>query len=168
MTKEQATRMAKMQAVMCGGIFEINGKKLTGKNGYMYLDYKKVENIDGDIPVYVDVDDAYVNQLMKEELCGVIMKDITYSTNSEKSMFQAIQRAIGTYDNGIIGTQTISRLATNVDTDCFLMTLALYKCPTIIGNDLLALTRTAGLTAIRILYQATSHGRARKSRVRYS
>lgn len=66
MTREQATRMAKMQAVMCGGIAIINGKQLTGKNGYMYLDGVKVQDVDNEVLAYVNVDDMYVNQLMAE------------------------------------------------------------------------------------------------------
>lgn len=73
------------------------------------------------------------------------MKDITYSTNSEKKMFQAIQRAIGAYDNGVIGAQTMSDIAAIVKADCFPITLQLYGHPVIIGNDLLAFDPGGGL-----------------------
>lgn len=73
------------------------------------------------------------------------MKDITYSTNSEKKMFQAVQRAIGAYDNGIIGAQTMSDIAVKVGAKCFPITLQLYGYPTIIGNDLLAFDPNGGL-----------------------
>jgi len=73
------------------------------------------------------------------------MKDITYSTNSEKKMFQAVQRAIGAYDNGIIGTQTMSDIAAKVGADCFPVTLQMYGYPVIIGNDLLAFDPNGGL-----------------------
>lgn len=55
-----------MQAVMCGGVATVNGKQLTGKNGYMYLDGVKVQDVDNEVLAYVDVDEMYVNQLMAE------------------------------------------------------------------------------------------------------
>ena len=66
MTKEQAIRMSKMQAVVSGGIAEVNGKKLTSKNAYWYIDGKKVNDVDSEVLDFVDVDEAYVNQLMAE------------------------------------------------------------------------------------------------------
>lgn len=66
MTREQAMRMAKIQAVVSGGIAFVNGKALTSKNGFWYLDGKKVTDIDSEVLAYVDVDEMYVNQLMAE------------------------------------------------------------------------------------------------------
>lgn len=73
------------------------------------------------------------------------MKDVTYSTGSEKRMFQAIQRAIGAYDNGVIGAQTMSDVAAVVKADCFPITLQIYGYPVIIGNDILAFDPNGGL-----------------------
>lgn len=73
------------------------------------------------------------------------MKDIVYSTNSEKNMFTAIQKAINAYPNGVIGTQTMSDIAAKVGADCFPVTLQIYGCPVIIGNDLLAFDPNGGL-----------------------
>lgn len=73
------------------------------------------------------------------------MKDISPSTSSEKKMFVAIQNAIKAYPNGIIGAQTMSDLAIKVGAKCFPVTLQLYGCPTIIGNDLLAFDPDGGL-----------------------
>lgn len=73
------------------------------------------------------------------------MKDITYTTNSEAKMFKAIQKAIGAYQNGVIGAQTMSDIAVKVGAKCFPLTLQLYGQPTIIGNDLLAFDPNGGL-----------------------
>lgn len=66
MTKQEATRYAKLQAVMSGGVATINGKKLTGQGGYWYLDDKKVEDIDKEVLDFVEVDELYVNSLITE------------------------------------------------------------------------------------------------------
>lgn len=73
------------------------------------------------------------------------MRDISASTVSEKKMFTAIQNAIKAYPNGIIGAQTMSDIAVKVGAKCFPVTLQLYGCPTIIGNDLLAFDPNSGL-----------------------
>lgn len=66
MKRETAERMAKMQAVTCGGVAFVDGKALTSHGGYFYLDGKKVEDVDKEILAYVDVDEDYVCQLMAE------------------------------------------------------------------------------------------------------
>jgi hypothetical protein len=64
MTKEQAVRMARLEAVMSGGVAYINGKKLKGKNGYWYLGFKKVVDPDTEVLPFVEVDEKYVRELM--------------------------------------------------------------------------------------------------------
>ena len=65
------------------------------------------------------------------------MRDFKGTTKSEDKMFKAIQRAIGAYDNGWIGCQTMSDLAIKVGADCFPVTLQIYGMPTIIGHDII-------------------------------
>lgn len=67
MKRETAVRMARMQAVTSGGIAFIDGKALTSRNGYWYLDDKKVTDIDKEVLDHVAVDESYVCQLMSEE-----------------------------------------------------------------------------------------------------
>lgn len=70
---------------------------------------------------------------------GDKLKDIKYSTASEKKMIQEIQRKVGAYDNGIIGTQTLSDIAIALGAiECFPVTLQMYGYPVIIGKDLIA------------------------------
>jgi hypothetical protein len=64
MTYEQAKRQARLEAVMCGGIAQIDGKDLTGVGGYWYLDGEKVTDIEGMLKK-VEVDENYVKSLMK-------------------------------------------------------------------------------------------------------
>lgn len=66
------------------------------------------------------------------------MQSIKYSTTSETTMIQAIQRAVGVRDTGVIDTQTIADIAVAVGADCWPLTLKLDGKPTIIGKDLLA------------------------------
>lgn len=63
------------------------------------------------------------------------MNDIKYSTQNEKRLIQAIQRKVGAYDNGIIGTQTLSDIAIKLKADCFPLTVKMYGYPVIIAND---------------------------------
>ena len=64
MNREQALRYARLQAVMCGGVSHINGKKLRGKNGFWYLGLKKVVDPDTEVLPFVAVDPKYVRELM--------------------------------------------------------------------------------------------------------
>ena len=64
MTRKEALKIAQKEAVMCGGVSTINGKKLKGKNGYWYLGFKKVTDIDNEVLKYVPVDENYVNKLI--------------------------------------------------------------------------------------------------------
>ena len=66
MTYEQALREARFQAVTCGGVSRVNGKELTGKNGYWYLDDVRVENPDEEVLAFVEVDEMYVRSLVTE------------------------------------------------------------------------------------------------------
>lgn len=67
------------------------------------------------------------------------MKDVVYSTSNEKKLIQAIQRAVGAYDNGIIGTQTLSDAAIALKADgCWPLTVQMYGYPVIIAKDLIA------------------------------
>ena len=64
-TYEQALAEARFSAVISGGISYVDGKELTGKNGYWYLDGKLVT----DIPALLEkipVDPEYVKSLMTE------------------------------------------------------------------------------------------------------
>ena len=64
MNRQQALRMARMEAVISGGVAYINGKKLRGKNGYWYLGFKKVIDPDKEVLQFVEVDEKYVRELM--------------------------------------------------------------------------------------------------------
>ena len=62
-TYEEALREARFQAVINGGVAMIDGKELTGKNGYWYLDGEKVTDIEAMLEK-VQVDEWYVKSLM--------------------------------------------------------------------------------------------------------
>jgi hypothetical protein len=64
-TYEQALAEARFSAVISGGVSHVDGKELTGKNGYWYLDGELVT----DIPALLEkvvVDEEYVKSLMAE------------------------------------------------------------------------------------------------------
>lgn len=73
------------------------------------------------------------------------MRDVVGSTNNEKKMITAIQKALDIYANGYIGTQTMSAIAEAVKADCFPVTLSIYNQPTIICKDITACNPKAGL-----------------------
>lgn len=54
-------------------------------------------------------------------------------------MIKAIQRAVGSLDDGYIGNQTMSDIALAVGADCFPLNVELYGQPCIIGKDIDAL-----------------------------
>lgn len=62
-TYEEALREARFQAVISGGVTQIDGKELKGINGYWYLGGEKVTDIEGMLEK-VTVDEAYVQELM--------------------------------------------------------------------------------------------------------
>lgn len=62
-TYEEALREARFQAVINGGVAMIDGKELTGKNGYWYLDGEKVTDVEAMLEK-VQVDEWYVKSLM--------------------------------------------------------------------------------------------------------
>jgi len=62
-TYEEAKREARFQAVINGGVAMIDGKELTGKNGYWYLDGEKVTDVEAMLEK-VQVDEWYVKSLM--------------------------------------------------------------------------------------------------------
>lgn len=62
-TYAEAKREAQFQAVINGGVSTIDGKELTGKGGYWYLDGEKVTDIDAMLEK-VQVDEWYVKSLM--------------------------------------------------------------------------------------------------------
>ena len=64
MNRQQALRMARLEAVMSGGVSHINGKKLKGKNGFWYLGFRKVVDPDTEVSPFVEVDEKYVKELM--------------------------------------------------------------------------------------------------------
>lgn len=74
------------------------------------------------------------------------MNDVKYSTTSEKRLIQAIQRKVGAYDNGIIGTQTLSDIAVKLKADCFPLTVKMYGHPTIMGKDIVLFSPKTSLT----------------------
>ncbi len=64
-TYEDALKEARFSAVISGGVAYVDGKELTGKNGYWYLDGEFVT----DIPALLEripVDEEYVKSLMAE------------------------------------------------------------------------------------------------------
>lgn len=64
-TYEEALREVRFSAVISGGVAYVDGKELTGKNGYWYLDGELVT----DIPALLEripVDPEYVKSLMAE------------------------------------------------------------------------------------------------------
>lgn len=64
-TYEECLKEARFSAVISGGISHVDGKELTGKNGYWYLDGELVT----DIPALLEsipVDEEYVRSLMAE------------------------------------------------------------------------------------------------------
>jgi hypothetical protein len=64
------------------------------------------------------------------------MKDVVGSTSEEKRMIQAVQKALGSLDNGYIGNQTMSDIAIAVGADCFPLNVELYGQPCIISKDI--------------------------------
>lgn len=78
------------------------------------------------------------------------MNDVKYSTNNEKKMNCALQKAIGAYENGILGAQTISDtvIALGIKS-CFPLTLQIYGKPTIIASDLILFDPNGGLSAYK-------------------
>lgn len=65
------------------------------------------------------------------------MNDVKYTTAEEKRLIQAIQRAVGAYDNGVIGTQTLTDIANALNADCWPLTVRMYGYPMIISRDIL-------------------------------
>ena len=66
MTREEALKVARMQAIMSGGVYMINGQKLTSQNGFWYLDDQQVVNKEEQVLQYVKIEERYVEDLMKE------------------------------------------------------------------------------------------------------
>lgn len=66
------------------------------------------------------------------------MNNIIGSTTSESKLIKAIQKAVGSAQDGIIGTGTVSDLAAVVKADCWPVTLNLYSNPVIICEDIKA------------------------------
>ena len=62
-TYEQALREVRLQAVISGGISEVGGKKLEGKNGFWYLDGELVTDIEAFLAT-ISVDEAAVREEM--------------------------------------------------------------------------------------------------------
>lgn len=66
------------------------------------------------------------------------MNNIKPSTNNEEKLFKAIQKTVGSAQNGSIDCQTMVDIAVKLGADCFPITLQMFGYPVIIGNDLLA------------------------------
>ena len=66
------------------------------------------------------------------------MKNISPSTKNEEKLFKAIQKAVGSAQNGAIDCQTMVDIAVKLNANCFPITLQMFGYPVIIGNDLLA------------------------------
>lgn len=64
------------------------------------------------------------------------MKDVVGSTLEEVRMIKAIQRSVGALDNGWIGNQTLSDIATKLGADCFPLNVELYGQPCILARDI--------------------------------
>jgi len=60
---DKAKRQARLEAVMCGGIAQIDGKNLVGTGGFWFLDGEKVTDIEAMLEK-VPVDETYVISLM--------------------------------------------------------------------------------------------------------
>lgn len=73
------------------------------------------------------------------------MKDVKPSTENETMVMKAIQTAIGAYPNGIIGMQTLSDIAVQLNAKCFPATLQIYGHPTIMCQDILPFKSNAGV-----------------------
>ncbi len=65
MNFSEAVRKTKIEAVTSGAVKEINGKKITSKNGSWFLDGKKVKDVDNEVLCFVAVDDEYVRSMTK-------------------------------------------------------------------------------------------------------
>ena len=65
------------------------------------------------------------------------MNEVKGLNTNENRLIVEIQKAIGAYANGIIGTQTLSDIANKVGAGGFPYTLNMYGCPTIIAKDIL-------------------------------
>lgn len=64
------------------------------------------------------------------------MKDVVGSTSEEVRMIKAIQRSVWALDNGYVGNQTMSEIATALMADCFPLNVELYGQPAIIARDI--------------------------------
>ena len=65
------------------------------------------------------------------------MTNMTPSTASEKKLNKAIQKAIGSAQDGIIGPASAVDLAAKVGADCWPLTIQLYGMPVIIAKDII-------------------------------
>lgn len=64
------------------------------------------------------------------------MTNMTPGTGSEKKLNQAIQKAIGAAQDGIIGPASAVDLAAKVGADCWPLTIQLYNMPVIVAKDI--------------------------------
>lgn len=62
-TYSEALKIARLEAIMSGGIATVDGKEFTGKGGYWYLDGEKVTDIEAFLEK-IPVDEVYVRSLM--------------------------------------------------------------------------------------------------------
>lgn len=63
-TYEEALRNVRISAVISGGIAYVDGKELTGKNGFWYLDGELVTDIEGFL-AKIPVDEEAVKEEME-------------------------------------------------------------------------------------------------------
>lgn len=77
------------------------------------------------------------------------MNDVKPYTTNEINLCKGIQRAIGAYDNGIIGAQTLTDIAAKLGAECFPLTVKLYGHPAIIANDIIAFKAASGVSAYK-------------------
>jgi hypothetical protein len=77
------------------------------------------------------------------------MNSIKPSTISEKTLFKAIQKIVGSSEDGILGTQTMCDIAVKLKAKCFPITLSMYNYPIIIGNDLIAFNPNGSLSGYK-------------------
>ena len=72
MTILEALREVQKQAIISGGISQVNGKNLTGNNGFWYLDGERVTDLDREVYDHVVVDDNAVLALLGRNIvCSV-------------------------------------------------------------------------------------------------
>ncbi len=72
------------------------------------------------------------------------MNTIKGINKSEQRMLKAIQKAVNSKEDGLIGTQTMSDIAVAVGAECWPLTMTLFNMPVIICKDIIACNPKTG------------------------